>query len=49
MTIKYLLRTVGYIISQIRYSLVVTFELNSVPGVQHKDVMIIDDEKYQQE
>ena len=34
-------------ISQIRYLLVVIFELNSVPGVQYKDVMIIDDGKYQ--
>ena len=37
------------IVSQIRYSLVVIFELNSVPGVQYKDVIIIDDGKYQQE
>jgi len=27
----------------------VIFELNSVPGVQYKNVMIIDDGKYQQE
>ena len=31
----------------IRYSLVVIFELNSVPGVQYKNVIIIDDGKYQ--
>ena len=37
------------IVSQIRYSLVVIFELNSVPGVQYKDVMMINDGKYQQE
>jgi len=37
------------IVSQIRYSLVVIFELNSVPEVQYKDVMVIDDGKYQQE
>jgi len=36
-------------VSQIRYSLVVIFELNSVPGVQYKDVMMIDNGKYQQE
>ena len=35
------------IVSQIRYSLVVIFKLNSVPGVQYKDVMMIDDKKYQ--
>ena len=34
---------------QIRYSLVVIFELNSVPEVQYKDMMMIDDGKYQQE
>ena len=34
-------------ISQITYSLVMIFELNSVPGVQYKDVMMIDDRKYQ--
>jgi len=49
MTIKYLLRTIGYIVSPIRYLLVVIFELNSVPGVQYKNVMIIDNGKYQQE
>jgi len=37
------------IVLQIRYSLVVIFELNSVPGVQYKDVMMINDGKYQQE
>ena len=36
-------------ISQIRYSLVVIFELNSIPVVQYKNVMMIDDGKYQQE
>ena len=35
------------IVSQIRYSLVVILELNSVSEVQYKDVMMIDDEKYQ--
>jgi len=34
-------------LSQIRYSLVVILELNGVSEVQYKDVMIIDDEKYQ--
>ena len=34
---------------QIRYSLVVILELNSVPEVQYKDVMMTDNEKYQQE
>jgi len=34
-------------LSQIRYSLVVIFELNGIPGVQDKDVIIIDDGKYQ--
>ena len=33
-------------ISQIRYSLVVIFELNSVPGAHYKDVMMIDNRKY---
>ena len=36
-------------ISQISYSLVVILELNSVPEVQYKDVMMTDNEKYQQE
>jgi len=35
------------VLSQIRYLLVVIFELNGVSEVQYKDVMIIDDEKYQ--
>jgi len=35
-----------FIVLQIRYSLVVIFELNSVPEVQYKDVMMIDDRKY---
>ena len=34
---------------QIRYSLVVIFELNSVLGVQYKNVIMIDNGKYQQE
>ena len=38
---------VATILSQIRYSLVVIFELNSVSGVQYKNVMMIDDGKYQ--
>jgi len=37
------------VVSQINYSLVVILELNSVPEVQYKDVMMTDDEKYQQE
>ena len=38
-------------VSQISYSLVVILELNSVPEVQYKDMMITvtDNEKYQQE
>ena len=36
-------------LSQIRYSLVVILELNGVPEVQYKDVMMTDNEKYQQE
>ena len=35
------------LISQIRYSLVVILELNGGSEVQYKDMMIIDDEKYQ--
>ena len=34
-------------VSQIRYLLVVILELNSVSEVQYKDVMMIDDGKYQ--
>jgi len=34
-------------LSQIRYSLVVILELNGVSEVQYKDVMMIDDGKYQ--
>ena len=34
-------------VSQIRYSLVVILELNGVLEVQYKDVMMIDDGKYQ--
>ena len=34
-------------VSQIRYSLVVILELNNVSEVQYKDVMMIDDRKYQ--
>ena len=34
-------------ISQIRYSLVVILELNDVSEVQYKDMMMIDDGKYQ--
>ena len=37
------------VVSQISYSLVVILELNSVPEVQYKNVMMTDDEKYQQE
>ena len=37
----------GNKVSQIRYSLVVILELNGVSEVQYKDVMIIDDRKYQ--
>jgi len=35
------------ILSQIIYSLVVILELNGVSEVQYKNVMMIDDEKYQ--
>jgi len=35
---------ISYRLSQIRYSLVVILELNSVSEVQYKEVMIIDDE-----
>ena len=34
-------------VSQIRYLLVVILELNGVSEVQYKDVMMIDDGKYQ--
>ena len=34
-------------ISQIRYLLVVILEINGVSEVQYKDVMMIDDGKYQ--
>ena len=34
-------------VSQIRYSLVVILELNGVSEVQYKDVMMVDDGKYQ--
>ena len=34
-------------LSQIRYSLVVILELNGVSEVQYKNVMMIDDGKYQ--
>jgi len=34
-------------LSQIRYPLVVILELNGVSEVQYKDVMMIDDGKYQ--
>jgi len=34
-------------VSQIRYSLVVILELNSFSEVQYKDMMMIDDGKYQ--
>jgi len=34
-------------VSQIRYSLVVILELSGVSEVQYKDVMMIDDGKYQ--
>ena len=46
---QYLWFFVDYRLSQIRYSLVVILELNGVSEVQYKDVMMIDDEKYQQE
>ena len=35
------------VVSQIRYSLVVILELNGVSEVQYKDVMMVDDGKYQ--
>ena len=34
-------------VSQIRYSLVVILELNGVSEVQYKDMMMVDDGKYQ--
>ena len=34
-------------VSQIRYSLVVILELNSGSEVQYKDMMMVDDRKYQ--
>ena len=37
------------LLSQIRYLLVVILELNGVLEVQYKEIMIIDDEQYQQE
>ena len=37
----------GRVLLQIRYSLVVILELNGVSKVQYKDVMMIDDGKYQ--
>ena len=37
------------LLSQIRYSLVVILELNSGSEVQYKDIMMVDDRKYQQE
>ena len=42
--LKSLLRT---IVSQIRYLLVVILELNGVSEVQYKDVMMVDNGKYQ--
>jgi len=42
-----LTRTYVGVVSQIRYSLVVILELNGVSEVQYKDVMMIDDGKYQ--
>jgi len=42
-----LLRIIILYLSQIRYSLVVILELNGVSEVQYKDVMMIDDGKYQ--
>ena len=36
-----------HLLSQIRYSLVVILELNGVSEVQYKDVMMVDDGKYQ--
>ena len=35
------------ILSQIRYSLVVILELNGSSEVQYKDMMMVDDRKYQ--
>jgi len=35
------------VLSQIRYSLIVILELNGVSEIQYKDVMMIDDGKYQ--
>jgi len=39
--------TITKLLSQIRYSLVVILELSGVSEVQYKDVMMIDDGKYQ--
>jgi len=49
---RYLLKRVQFkfeiwTVSQIRYSLVVILELNGVSEVQYKDVIMIDDGKYQ--
>ena len=41
------IQTTQNLISQIRYSLVVILELNGVSEVQYKDVMMVDDGKYQ--
>jgi len=46
----YQLCTIGLLVIcllQIKYSLVVILELNGVSEVQYKDVMIIDNGKYQ--
>ena len=45
--VKAISRLVPIHLSQIRYLLVVILELNGVSEVQYKDVMMIDDGKYQ--
>ena len=42
-----LVHAITRMLSQIRYLLVVILELNGVSEVQYKDVMMIDDGKYQ--
>ena len=44
---QYIFVTVRMILSQMRYSLVVILELNGGSEVQYKDMMMVDDRKYQ--
>ena len=39
--------TAAFKVSQIRYLLVVILELNGVSEIQYKDMMMVDDGKYQ--